>query len=148
MFSLNERIFIPSLSISFSYRVSGVTDHFATSDEHALSIARSIVANLNWQEGTKSFVSILFFLSFVHFFEARFAYFCFKNSFGSIYLRDPAKCFPIVLFYFTSYHYDFFLCVHLLCHRLRAPSRSLCSRCPRWVRLSPRTPRSPSISAR
>jgi len=29
-----------------------VTDHYAISDEHALSIARSIVANLNWREGT------------------------------------------------------------------------------------------------
>jgi hypothetical protein len=38
-------------------RVSGVTDHYAVSDEHALSIARSIVANLNWTEGTKTFVS-------------------------------------------------------------------------------------------
>jgi hypothetical protein len=34
-----------------------VTDHYAVSDEHALSIARSIVANLNWTEGTKTFVS-------------------------------------------------------------------------------------------
>jgi acetyl-CoA carboxylase carboxyltransferase component len=32
-------------------RTSGVTDHFATSDEHALAIAREIVANL---EGAKS----------------------------------------------------------------------------------------------
>ncbi len=31
------------------YRVSGVTDHYAHNDEHALSIARSIVANLNKQ---------------------------------------------------------------------------------------------------
>ncbi len=28
-------------------RVSGVTDHFATDDHHALTIARRIVANLN-----------------------------------------------------------------------------------------------------
>lgn len=28
-------------------QISGVTDHYATSDEHALSIARNIVANLN-----------------------------------------------------------------------------------------------------
>ena len=28
-------------------RVSGVTDHFATNDAHALSIGRRIVANLN-----------------------------------------------------------------------------------------------------
>jgi len=33
-------------------KVSGVTDHYAISDEHALSIARSIVANLNWTEST------------------------------------------------------------------------------------------------
>ena len=31
-------------------RVSGVTDHYAVNDQHALSIARSIVANLNWQQ--------------------------------------------------------------------------------------------------
>lgn len=30
-------------------RVSGVTDHFANSDEHALALARSVVANLNWK---------------------------------------------------------------------------------------------------
>jgi len=29
-----------------------VTDHYAISDEHALSIARSVVANLNWREST------------------------------------------------------------------------------------------------
>ena len=29
-----------------------MTDHYAISDEHALSIARSIVANLNWSEIT------------------------------------------------------------------------------------------------
>ena len=34
-----------------------MTDHYAVNDEHALTIARSIVANLNWTEGTKSFVS-------------------------------------------------------------------------------------------
>ena len=31
-------------------RVSGVTDHFAHSDEHAIQIARSIVSNLNWHD--------------------------------------------------------------------------------------------------
>ncbi|MDH3846424.1 MAG: methylcrotonoyl-CoA carboxylase [Gammaproteobacteria bacterium] len=31
-------------------RISGVTDHLADNDEHALSIAREIVANLNWQK--------------------------------------------------------------------------------------------------
>lgn len=31
-------------------KVSGVTDHLAFSDEHALSIARNIVANLNWKD--------------------------------------------------------------------------------------------------
>lgn len=31
-------------------RVSGVTDHYANNDEHALSIARSIVANFNWKQ--------------------------------------------------------------------------------------------------
>lgn len=36
-----------------------MTDHYAVSDEHALSIARNIVANLNWTEGTKTFVSFL-----------------------------------------------------------------------------------------
>lgn len=34
-------------------KVSGVTDHYANNDEHALSIARSIVANLNWKQTTK-----------------------------------------------------------------------------------------------
>jgi 3-methylcrotonyl-CoA carboxylase beta subunit len=31
-------------------RTSGVTDHLALSDEHALAIVRQIVANLNWQK--------------------------------------------------------------------------------------------------
>lgn len=31
-------------------KVSGVTDHMAQSDEHALSIARSIIANINWKQ--------------------------------------------------------------------------------------------------
>ncbi|MBI4742325.1 MAG: methylcrotonoyl-CoA carboxylase [Betaproteobacteria bacterium] len=31
-------------------RISGVVDHLAENDAHALSIARSIVANLNWQK--------------------------------------------------------------------------------------------------
>ncbi len=31
-------------------RISGVVDHLAESDAHALSITRSIVANLNWQK--------------------------------------------------------------------------------------------------
>jgi hypothetical protein len=31
-------------------RTSGVTDHFAQNDEHAIEIARSIVANLNWHD--------------------------------------------------------------------------------------------------
>ena len=31
-------------------RISGVTDHLADNDEHALSIAREIVAHLNWQK--------------------------------------------------------------------------------------------------
>jgi len=35
-------------------RISGVTDHFANSDEHALSLARSVVANLNWKTLTTS----------------------------------------------------------------------------------------------
>jgi len=35
-------------------KVSGVTDHLAVSDEHALSIARSIVQNLNWQQNSST----------------------------------------------------------------------------------------------
>ena len=31
-------------------RSSGVADHYAHNDEHALEIARSIVANLNWKQ--------------------------------------------------------------------------------------------------
>lgn len=31
-------------------RISGVTDHLADNDEHALQITRDIVANLNWQK--------------------------------------------------------------------------------------------------
>lgn len=31
-------------------RISGVTDHFAENDAHALTLARSIVANLNWKD--------------------------------------------------------------------------------------------------
>ena len=49
---LNDTLYLLTLC-----RVSGVTDHYAVSDEHALTIARSIVANLNWTEGTKSYVS-------------------------------------------------------------------------------------------
>ena len=36
--------------ICISLRTSGVTDHYAENDEHAIKIARSIVANLNWKE--------------------------------------------------------------------------------------------------
>lgn len=39
------------LNAEFSnFRTSGVTDHYAVNDEHALSIARSIVANLNYEQ--------------------------------------------------------------------------------------------------
>eukprot|EP01038_Epipyxis_sp_PR26KG_P008258 gene8258-11175_t len=31
-------------------KISGVTDHYALNDEHALSIARSIIKNINWKE--------------------------------------------------------------------------------------------------
>lgn len=31
-------------------RVSGVSDHYAQNDEHALSIARRIIANLNYKK--------------------------------------------------------------------------------------------------
>lgn len=45
-------------------RVSGVTDHFAHNDEHAIEIARSIVSNLNWTDavnpGTTSYEEPLF----------------------------------------------------------------------------------------
>lgn len=33
---------------SFRLRQSGVTDHYALNDEHALSIARSIASSLNY----------------------------------------------------------------------------------------------------
>ena len=33
-------------------RISGVTDHLAANDAHALAIARRIVANLNWRKAT------------------------------------------------------------------------------------------------
>ena len=36
----------------FPHRMSGVTDHLALNDEHALTLARSIVANLNWKQTT------------------------------------------------------------------------------------------------
>jgi len=36
-------------------KTSGVSDHYAQSDEHALEITRNIVANLNWTENTTSF---------------------------------------------------------------------------------------------
>ena len=36
-------------------RNSGVTDHFAQNDEHALTIARSIVANLNWRNTSNTY---------------------------------------------------------------------------------------------
>ena len=35
-------------------RNSGVTDHYAVNDEHALSIARSIVSNLNFSQRSRS----------------------------------------------------------------------------------------------
>ncbi|KAJ1380818.1 hypothetical protein B484DRAFT_299926, partial [Ochromonadaceae sp. CCMP2298] len=35
-------------------RVSGVTDHLAVPPPHALSIARSIVQNLNWQQNSST----------------------------------------------------------------------------------------------
>jgi len=35
-------------------RTSGVTDHYANSDEHALSLARNVVANLNWKTSASS----------------------------------------------------------------------------------------------
>lgn len=38
---------IPVCCVSFRGRVSGVADHFAQDDEHAISITRSIIANLN-----------------------------------------------------------------------------------------------------
>lgn len=38
-------------------RTSGVTDHFATSDEHALHLTRSVVANLNWKAAPLSNIS-------------------------------------------------------------------------------------------
>lgn len=51
-------------------RVSGVTDHYAVDDEHALTLARSIVSTLNWQQTAAKFVpevsitrQSLFFLS-------------------------------------------------------------------------------------
>jgi 3-methylcrotonyl-CoA carboxylase beta subunit len=31
-------------------KISGVADHYADSDEHALAIARRSVANLNWRK--------------------------------------------------------------------------------------------------
>lgn len=34
-------------------KVSGVTDHYAHDDTHALQIARNIISNLNWTETTK-----------------------------------------------------------------------------------------------
>lgn len=37
-------------------KVSGVTDHYAQNDEHALDIARTIVANLNWSS-TSNFLA-------------------------------------------------------------------------------------------
>ena len=37
------------LCIWYLHRVSGVTDHYAYNDAHALQIARNIVANLNWK---------------------------------------------------------------------------------------------------
>jgi 3-methylcrotonyl-CoA carboxylase beta subunit len=45
----NQMISDDFVIIYFCCRVSGVTDHYAHNDEHALSIARSIVANLNRQ---------------------------------------------------------------------------------------------------
>ena len=35
-------------------RTSGVTDHYALNDEHALEIGRRIVANLNWNPSVKA----------------------------------------------------------------------------------------------
>ena len=38
-------------------RISGVTDHLALNDAHALAIVRQIVANLNWQKRQTSHAS-------------------------------------------------------------------------------------------
>ena len=35
-------------SLPIPYRTSGVTDHYAMNDEHALSITRRIIRNLNY----------------------------------------------------------------------------------------------------
>lgn len=35
-------------------KISGVCDHFAENDEHALTLARQVVANLNWKYTTKN----------------------------------------------------------------------------------------------
>lgn len=40
-------------------KTSGVTDHFAHNDEHAIDIARDIVANLNWKESIEASASVL-----------------------------------------------------------------------------------------
>jgi hypothetical protein len=36
--------------VIFAVRTSGVTDHMANNDAHAVEIARNIVANLNWKK--------------------------------------------------------------------------------------------------
>ena len=40
--------------VYIEYRVSGVTDHFAVDDRHALQITRSVVANLKWSKTTSN----------------------------------------------------------------------------------------------
>jgi acetyl-CoA carboxylase carboxyltransferase component len=45
LFNLKDKIFL--FILFFLIRTSGVTDHYALDDQHALEIARNIVKNLN-----------------------------------------------------------------------------------------------------
>lgn len=92
-------------------RVSGVCDHYATSDEHALEIARDIVANLNWKESSSEVRVVAPFIENVMAVGLYHVYFCFflqlnipteyeeplysQEDFGGIVPVDTKKPFDI-----------------------------------------------------
>lgn len=67
-------------------KISGVSDHYAHSDEHGLQIARSIVANLNWKEKSDSILR-----STENYLEPLYS----ADDFGGIIPADTKKPFDI-----------------------------------------------------
>ena len=53
--NIKERFHIEivlSICLLFCGRKSGVTDYYATDDEHALHLARRVIGNLNYEKQT------------------------------------------------------------------------------------------------